>query len=111
MAEWGKEVNDLLGWGGGAEAVGKGAGEHWQSHCRLAMGLKGCAVKVPQPSRAVPGQAGGPAFILPLCTKQNSLDLEHPCFTLAPLPAVVTCPQDNLAQAMEMTRSVLYGMQ
>lgn len=31
---WGKEVNDLLGWGGGAEAAGEGAGEHGQCHCR-----------------------------------------------------------------------------
>lgn len=106
-------MNDLLGRGGGAEAAGKGAGgarAEPQQAQQVAVRLMGGTAKVPHPSRAVPGQAEGPAFIeysLPLCTKQNLLGLEHPCSTSAPLSAMVTHPQDNLAHAMETTRSML----
>lgn len=68
----------------------------------------GGTVKVTHPHRAVPGQTVGPGsiqHILPLCTKHNLLGLEDPCFTSALLSAIVTCPQDSLACAMEMSRS------
>lgn len=84
MVGWRNKVNDLLGWGEGAEAAGKGAGGTWAEPLQaqqVAVRLMWGTLKVPYPSRAGPGQAGSPAFIqyiLPLCTKQNLLDLEHP---------------------------------
>lgn len=103
-------MNDLLGWGGGAETAGKGAGGVWAEPLQVAVRLMGDTAKIPHPSRAVPGQAESPALmqhILPIVHQAELAGLEHPCFTSALLSAMVTCPQDNLANAREMTRSVL----
>lgn len=62
----------------------------------------------PDQGTAWPGRGPCSHAAHPAIVHQAELaGLEHPCFTSALLSAMVTCPQDNLANARQMTRSVL----